>query len=75
MYYPNRIYDVLFYGNSSTMDNICSAYNKFPELVYDSFDNGLNNRDCCRILKVLSNRFNMNVVDRPIIGDIYRGHL
>jgi len=71
-FYPNRIYDVLFYGDSSSMDKITSAYKYFQSLVYDSFSNGLDQRDCCRILKVLCNRENLKVFDGPVLGDIFR---
>lgn len=74
-YYPNRIYDVFFYGDSVAMDKVCSTYNIFSDVVYDTFNNGLCHRDCCRILKSVATRFGINVVDGPIVGDVYRNNI
>ena len=71
-YYSNRVYDVLFYGDSESMDKLTSSYKYFEELVYNSFSNGLDQRDCCRILKVCCVKENLEVIDGPILGDVWR---
>lgn len=71
-YYPNRIYDVLFYGDSLSMDNLTTTYKYFESLVCDDFSNGLDSRDCCRILKLMSIREKLDIIDGPIFGDIFR---
>jgi hypothetical protein len=73
-YYPNRIYDIFFYGCSEDMDIVSSAYVSFKELLYSSFNNGLCPRDACRLLYL--HAINAGLVcestkNRPC--DIYRG--
>lgn len=73
-YYPNRIYDVFFYGGSEEMDTVCNAYVKFKELLFDPFNNGLCPRDTCRLLYIQATKAGLiceSTKNRPC--DIYRG--
>jgi hypothetical protein len=73
-YYPNRIYDIFFYGGSVEMDAVCSSYLKFKELLYSPFNNGLCPRDTCRLLYLQAMNSGLSVKstkDRSC--DIYRG--
>jgi len=73
-YYPNRIYDILFYGRSSEMDTVCNSYLKYKELLDSSFNNGLCPRDTCRLLYLQAINSELSVEstkDRSC--DIYRG--
>ncbi len=51
-FYPNRIYDILFYGDSASMDVVSTSYLHFKELLRNSFNNGLCSRDACRLSPV-----------------------
>jgi len=73
-YYPNRIYDIFFYGGSDEMDAVCSSYLKYRELLYSPFHNGLCPRDTCRLLQLQATSVGLSVEstkDRSC--DIYRG--
>lgn len=73
-FYPNRIYDILFYGDSSTMDIVSKAYVEYLQLIQDDFQNGLCKRDACRLLYLQAILGGVNVsstANRPC--DIYRG--
>ena len=73
-YYPNRIYDMFFYGRSSEMDIVCNSYLKYKELLYSPFNNGLCPRDTCRLLYLQAINSGLSVEstkDRSC--DIYRG--
>lgn len=73
-YYPNRIYDIFFYGNSKQMDILCDSYLNFKELLYSPFNNGLCPRDACRLFYLQSINHNILVEstkNRPC--DVYRG--
>lgn len=73
IYYPNRIYDIFFLGNSQNMDKICESWPNIQSLLRDPVDNGLPIVDCCRLLYVQALKNNLHVVDIPrCIGDIYR---
>ncbi|EHT4088238.1 hypothetical protein KX058_004474 [Escherichia coli] len=73
IFYPNRIYDILFWGKSENMDYICDSWNNIQNLLDDKFDNGLPVVDCCRLLYVQALRSHLKVVDvSRCIGDIYR---
>lgn len=73
-YYPNRIYDILFFGSNYAMDKLCSnIYNRIGEYYENKFDNGLPKIDTCRILKVGCDENNLQVIDMSeYIGEIYR---
>ena len=64
-YFPNRIYDIFFYGPSRAMDALCDAYNHLEFLESHAFQNGLNKRDACRILRVQSLVHDIPVRDIP----------
>lgn len=73
-YYPNRIYDILFYGGSAEMDAVSNSYLKFKELLHSPFNNGLCPRDTCRLLYLQAINSELSVKstkDRSC--DIYRG--
>ena len=71
--YPNRIYDIFFYGNSSSMDSISNAWTNIIHLTKNDFQNGLSNVDACRLLYVQCLLdFNKPVEIHRCIGDIYR---
>lgn len=73
IFYPNRIYDILFWGNSHNMDLLCNSWLNIQNLLDNKFDNGLPTVDCCRLLYVQAKENNLNVIDVPrCIGDIYR---
>jgi len=72
-FYPNRIYDIFFYGDSNSMDLLSESYTDFLTLLEHQFNNGLCKRDCCRILFLQSQIKSLNVVstkNRPT--DTYR---
>jgi len=73
-FYPNRIYDIFFYGGSEEMDVVSDSYRFFKQLLYSPFDNGLCSRDTCRLLYLQA--INAGFVcestkNRPC--DVYRG--
>lgn len=73
IFYPSRIYDIFFYGNSQTMDCVCDTWKHMVEYIEHSFDNGLPKVDCCRLLYVACITHNVQVCDIPrCIGDVYR---
>jgi hypothetical protein len=49
-YFPNRIYDIFFYGSGFAMGGICKTWEKIPLFVNDLHENGLDKRDACRLL-------------------------
>lgn len=73
-YYPNRIYDILFYGNSDAMNKVSKCYNSYLDLLSNDFNNGLCRRDACRLLYLQSILSGLKVesVDTRLC-DIYRG--
>jgi hypothetical protein len=73
IYYPNRIYDIFFYGNSGSMDTIADSWIHILKYIKDPFDNGLAKVDACRVLYVAALLNNINVIHiTRRIGDIYR---
>jgi hypothetical protein len=73
-FYPNRVYDIMFYGDSISMDIISETYSNIGNLIDDNFSNGLCKRDTCRLLFLQSIKNNLNVFstnNRPC--DVYRG--
>jgi hypothetical protein len=74
IYYPNRVYDIFFYGSSKSMNILVEkAWLDIITYIFDSFDNGLPVVDSCRILYLgcIRNSLKVNEIDR-CIGDIYR---
>jgi hypothetical protein len=73
-FYSNRIYDILFYGDSCSMDKISEAFVNFKNLIANEFNNGLCRRDACRILYLQSILSNLQVLStNSRLCDIYRG--
>jgi len=73
IFYPSRIYDIFFYGNTQTMNHVCDTWKHMIEYIEHSFDNGLPKVDCCRLLYVACITHNVQVCDIPrCIGDVYR---
>jgi len=73
-FYSNRIYDILFYGDSDSMDKISQAFVNFKELIRHKFNNGLCKRDACRVLFLQSILYNLQVFSTDLrLCDIYRG--
>lgn len=72
-YYPKRVYDIFFGGSIKGMSFLDKIWNDIPYLIQDNFDNGLDKRDCCRLL-YLSAIKNMTKVSslKTRICDIYR---
>ncbi len=74
-YYPKRIYDIFFCGSRQSMNFISSLWNDVLFLVNDSFDNGLDKRDCCRLLYLASTKNSTKVKSFPSrICDFYRSN-
>jgi hypothetical protein len=73
-FYPNRIYDILFYGDSNSMDKVSDAFINFQNLINHDFNNGLCKRDACRILYLQAFLSNLKVFSTSSrLCDIYRG--
>ncbi len=49
-YWPNRIWDLFFFGDSKSMDYLSQAFDSLKELVENPFNNGLDRRDPSRLL-------------------------
>lgn len=63
-YYPQRVYDIFFFGTPAAMDGLCRAYEDFEALVNHPWNNGLHPRDACRCLYVQARfRLGMAVAD------------
>ena len=74
-YYPNRIYDIFFGGSRKSMNFISNIWKDTPDLVKNSFDNGLDKRDCCRILYLAASINNTNIESfSSRICDVYRNN-
>jgi len=74
-YYPKRIYDVFFGGSRNSMNFLSNIWNELPSLVNNKFNNGLDNRDCCRILYLSAKLNNIDVKSfSSRICDVYRGN-
>ena len=74
-YYPNRIYDIFFGGSRKSMNFISNIWQETPFLVKNNFDNGLDKRDCCRILYLAASIKNINIKSLPSrICDVYRNN-
>jgi hypothetical protein len=73
-FYPRRIYDIFFYGDSKSMDTVCNSYTEFEYLLNNPFGNGLCQRDACRLL-YLQAGLNSIVVEstKHRMCDVYRG--
>ena len=73
IFYPNRIYDIFFYGNSDSMDRLCDAWTYILALINHPYENGLLKVDTCRVLYVCCLLNQIKVSDiLYCMGDIYR---
>jgi len=73
-YYPNRIYDIFFYGDSDSMNTIAETYLNFETLLKYEYDNGLCPRDSCRLLYLQAKLNKLQVLStKNRCCDIYRG--
>ena len=73
-YYPKRIYDVFFGGSINAMNFLSDIWDDLPSLVNSKFNNGLDNRDCCRILYLAAKLRNIKAKSLSSrICDVYRG--
>ena len=73
-YYPNRIYDILFYGDSDSMDLLAKSFVNYVDLLGNEFHNGLCKRDACRLLYLQCMLSDLKVESvNTRLCDIYRG--
>jgi hypothetical protein len=73
-YYPHRIYDILFYGDSTSMNKIGDTFKNYMYLLHDSFDNGLCKRDASRLMYLQALLSGLKVeTTQNRLTDIYRG--
>ena len=73
-YYPRRIYDVFFGGSRKSMNFLSNIWDQLPSLVNNKFNNGLDKRDCCRILYLAAKLDNIQIKSfSSRICDVYRG--
>jgi hypothetical protein len=72
-YHPDRIYDIFFWGPPSAVRSALTVWRDLPQLIDDQFDNGLDQRDACRLL-YLGARQGPSVVKSGLVRycDIYR---
>ncbi len=68
-YYPQRIYDIFFFGSPAAMDCTCQAYRCLDVLVGHPWNNGLHPRDACRCLYIQA-RFMMGLGVTDIPADL-----
>jgi hypothetical protein len=72
-YFPNRVYDVFFFGHPNSVASLFCAWDNISEYIDSDIDNGLDRRDACRILYLASLRQKIKVVTADYrYGDIYR---
>ena len=72
-YYPNRVYDIFFGGSKKSMAFLDEIWNNIPQLVENSFNNGQDKRDACRLFFVAAISKNIKVKSfKTRICDIYR---
>jgi hypothetical protein len=73
-YWPKRVFDIFFYSSQKNMDILSDTWLSLLDNVNYSFDNGLDLRDCCRLLYVTCLKNNLDVVDleKRVCG-VYRG--
>jgi len=72
-YFPNRVYDIFFGGSPQAMKFLKTIWNDIPMLVNNNYRNGLDKRDCCRLLYIASNLNSVKVKSiNSRICDVYR---
>jgi hypothetical protein len=73
IFYPNRIYDAFFYGDSNSMNKLCDGWLHILDYINHPFDNGLPKVDACRVLYAICVIHNLNVLNLSrCIGEVYR---
>jgi hypothetical protein len=73
-YWPNRVNDIFFYSDSNNMDKLCSSWISLLDDVDHEFENGLDNKDCCRLLYINCIKNSIGVKDlNTRICAVYRG--
>jgi len=72
-YHPDRIYDIFFWGSPSAIRSTLTVWCDLPKLIHDPFDNGLDQRDACRLLYLGAGQ-SKSVVKSGLVRycDIYR---
>ncbi len=74
-YYPQRIYDIFFGGSLKSMSFLSQIWSNVPKLVNDKFNNGLDQRDSCRILFLGATQSKVNIKSFDSrICDVYRNN-
>lgn len=74
-YYPNRVYDIFFGGSRKSMKFISSIWDDIPMLLNNRFSNGLDKRDCCRLIYLAAKLDNIKVDSfKSRICDVYRNN-
>lgn len=72
-YYPFRVYDIFFGGSYKAMSFFSDLWNDIPSLVNNKFDNGLDQRDCCRLIYLSAKNNSIKTKSfKSRICDIYR---
>lgn len=73
-YYPNRVYDIFFYGSNDVMNIMADIWNHMEELINHPYNNSLPPADSCRLLYVHAKIMNnIEIIDMDrCIGEIYR---
>ena len=72
-YYPNRIYDIFFGGSKKSMVFLDEIWTNIPQLVENSFNNGQDKRDACRLFFLAAISKNIKIKSfKTRICDIYR---
>ena len=72
-YYPYRVYDIFFGGSYKSMRFLENIFLDFPQLVHSNFKNGLDNRDCCRLIYLSSIKNGIQVKSfKSRICDVFR---
>ena len=72
-YYPNRIYDIFFGGSKRSMAFLDEIWINIPQLVENSFNNGQDKRDACRLFFLAAISKNIKIKSfKTRICDIYR---
>ena len=83
-YYSNRIYDIFFGGSNKSMSFLDQIWNNIPQLVENTFNNGQDKRDACRLFyvaavinKVEIKSFKTRICDiyRPFKDNYYKQYL
>jgi hypothetical protein len=74
-FYPNRIYDIMYMGNLSTIKSLSNSYFCMGNMLDDPYKSKLEALDCCKMLYIYAKKFCMFDVQSTdnLICDAYRG--